>query len=641
MEYSRRRYKMAQIYNTYDSTLKEKVFIVKGEEGYARSTDTLLEELERRSDWDEHFGYMLIGFHIDVLRDVGASYVVLYDNGEAIGTYEFDTNTHSIDLDYESTTVDNRVKLNYGVEHNIYAVYMGNKQCMKSQSKTYTFYEPIPDKFEPTLTFDGILPKQSFPQGTTEITFDAVLTPPQDSEVQTSDLDGIKVYLYDNNIKEPIADGTIDDGTAELTIDTPANGIHSLYAFSRANDYVAMAECREEISVGYNFQVIDYPPYTTDYDEYTVTVSVSDYYDDPVSSNISFVVFEYIEDWGWEQISPPVTSSGETEIEIGNITPTGHPKWKVSMYSGSTELMYHELNVPYYGELPIHMTFDTNVTAENKFIVINGEIEHINKPVTVQFNSNRVGQNGELTTDANGKFNGTYRGSGIGYFDLTATLGSSTASESIRDYLQYWLVDYNNPSQNVTLLNQNYTMVNGQYNIIYNGFELSTGESDEQGNKLRMDIGDKNLSYSTELRFVIKSRHTNWKLNGLPDGSGSEWGVDISRFYAIRIIRDVTNNLTRYYGSLTISNSEWVQLGTLGLCTGLGVYLTSPNRGEKITINNVELMRYNANAVFDEYESLELFNDMTWEDYWSILSATPSVRGNKESIKAKYLIGGW
>ena len=47
---------MANLITTYDNTLKEKIFMLRGEEAYARSTDTVLEEIlhdgERRSDWN-------------------------------------------------------------------------------------------------------------------------------------------------------------------------------------------------------------------------------------------------------------------------------------------------------------------------------------------------------------------------------------------------------------------------------------------------------------------------------------------------------------------------------------------------------------------------------------------------------------
>ena len=129
---------MAKLITTYDSTLKEKVFVLKGEEAYAKSTDTVLTELPREEDWNRYLDYMLIGFEVDVHRNIGESSIVLYDNDDVIDVIPFDLGSTSVRWEkyYDEDTgewVDNRMKLAYGVEHNIYAKYMGNKQCLKSQ----------------------------------------------------------------------------------------------------------------------------------------------------------------------------------------------------------------------------------------------------------------------------------------------------------------------------------------------------------------------------------------------------------------------------------------------------------------------------------------------------------------------------
>ena len=95
---------MAKLTTTYDATLKEKIFVLKGEEAYARSTDCILEEVlhdgERRADWNTDIKKMKLEFHIDVLRDIGASYVTLYDNDDVIVAicWVFDKNGDKISL---------------------------------------------------------------------------------------------------------------------------------------------------------------------------------------------------------------------------------------------------------------------------------------------------------------------------------------------------------------------------------------------------------------------------------------------------------------------------------------------------------------------------------------------------------------
>ena len=149
---------MAKLITTYDNTLKEKVFVLKGEEAYAKSTDTVLTELNREEDWNRHLDYMLIGFEVDVHRNVGESSIVLYDNDEVIDVIPFDLGSTSVRWEkyYDEDLgewVDNRIQLAYGIEHNVYAKYMGNKQCLKSQSKVYKFSEEMPDAYLSSLEF--------------------------------------------------------------------------------------------------------------------------------------------------------------------------------------------------------------------------------------------------------------------------------------------------------------------------------------------------------------------------------------------------------------------------------------------------------------------------------------------------------
>ena len=87
---------MAKLITTYDNTLKEKVFVLKGEEAYAKSTDTVLTELNREEDWNRYLDYMLIGFEVDVHRNVGESSIVLYDNEDVIDVIPFDLGSSSV-----------------------------------------------------------------------------------------------------------------------------------------------------------------------------------------------------------------------------------------------------------------------------------------------------------------------------------------------------------------------------------------------------------------------------------------------------------------------------------------------------------------------------------------------------------------
>lgn len=274
---------MANIITSYDQTLKEKVFIVRGEEGYARTTDCMLTEIlhngERKSDWNTHLDYMLIEFRIDVVRDVGASEVVLYDNDVVLGVYPFDTNSHYIDLKFEDSEHDNRIMLNYDVEHNLYAKYMGNKQCLKSQSKTYSFYESMPDAYNCSLSLlesDGETPLSvNYDTGDTvafKVKIDA------ETEVGQEYVAGNDIEIYVDGVKlEDDYTTGIGGITSLIEIEDLPDGLHKITARFNGTEYLAYSSQSIDISVGYIVTIEEYPPYVINNESFNALVKVVDY----------------------------------------------------------------------------------------------------------------------------------------------------------------------------------------------------------------------------------------------------------------------------------------------------------------------------------------------------------------------------
>ena len=131
---------MARVSVFYDKELKERFFMVRGDEGYARSTTTELFLGER----DEHLLNFDLDITVNVLRDNGEGQIVIYDNDVAV--YVID--------DWSSTDNNRTITLDgltYDVTHNFYARYMGNSKCLASKSKTIGLF------VENTHTAESIL----------------------------------------------------------------------------------------------------------------------------------------------------------------------------------------------------------------------------------------------------------------------------------------------------------------------------------------------------------------------------------------------------------------------------------------------------------------------------------------------------
>ena len=136
---------MARVSIYYDSVEKEQFFMVRGDERYARATKTILElGTQTIPPSGTTFSQELI---VDVLHDKGDGKIVVYDNDDTVYVIE----------DWSSSDTARTIQLtdlNYEVEHNFNATYIGNNQCQGSSSKTITINVTDPHVVTPTFTVD-------------------------------------------------------------------------------------------------------------------------------------------------------------------------------------------------------------------------------------------------------------------------------------------------------------------------------------------------------------------------------------------------------------------------------------------------------------------------------------------------------
>ena len=442
---------MAQITTTYDVDLKQKIFQVRGEEGYARTTDCKLDELTRRNDWNTHMEYMLIGFHVDVLRDVGASSVALYDNDVLIeGTLvELDTNSHSIDWDW-SVSEDNRIKLNYEVEHHIVAKYNGNKQCLPSESKEYVFYEPIPQAYESEVIINDL--SDNHDSGV-PVTFTVTLG-------ATGHYDEQLIQIYDNS--EWIGEYETNEYgvTPEISFTPSHDGMHIIKAVFEGNTEqskeLAYSEVSQDISVGYVVSILDAPTRLINIPQSNLTAMVVDYFDNPQSS---FSV-DIMEDGG----STPLKSSTTGDDGIASFVnvPLSNTEYYACTSHNSVDYESEHYVTSVYTNVTIDYSVDTTITSTNFGIVGSAQLSEpiSNVPVTTP--------NGSVVyTDDNGSVSTglSYSGKGAGNVTLTASITGSSDSVAIEDVYQYWNLS--------TPMNIDYTLVWGSVSKKTNGWQLT------------------------------------------------------------------------------------------------------------------------------------------------------------------------
>ena len=136
---------MVYVTTEWDYDLKAEVFVVRGDKGYAHTTDTFLKEVGSRNS--SIIEYFTATFNVDVLRDISDSKVVIYDNGESIPVYIDGNPVQMLDWQQNNQSQTFTLKLGYDVEHKIYAKYLGNKKGLPSKSQILTISEPLPNLY--------------------------------------------------------------------------------------------------------------------------------------------------------------------------------------------------------------------------------------------------------------------------------------------------------------------------------------------------------------------------------------------------------------------------------------------------------------------------------------------------------------
>ena len=116
----------------YDKKIGSNVFVVRDDEPYVSSTKTILTitdiefpTIEGRVD------YLIyrVSLTINVLRETGESNVVIYDGDDVLEI-----------IPWEGVPIPKYYDFASGTAHKLKAIFMGNKHCLKSHSKSYDVF---------------------------------------------------------------------------------------------------------------------------------------------------------------------------------------------------------------------------------------------------------------------------------------------------------------------------------------------------------------------------------------------------------------------------------------------------------------------------------------------------------------------
>ena len=248
----------------YDKDIKEQVFMIRGDERYARSTKTTM-EIGNPTLHSTNFDLSVI---VDVYRDVGNASVVIYDNDEAL--YVID--------DWQSIDTARTISLTglgYDADHNLYAKYIGNGQCSPSSSKAELVNITNPYVFDATLDVN-------VPPVVNGSISNISITLSNDEDVSYSRNQELQVY-YDGTLKDTVT--TDSNGEATTSISNVGNiGLHELQIVYEGSLNLTPTTYTAPISVGYKLEFTDYPYIGVHLQDSTFKVKVTDFLNNPIAN---------------------------------------------------------------------------------------------------------------------------------------------------------------------------------------------------------------------------------------------------------------------------------------------------------------------------------------------------------------------
>lgn len=230
---------MPYIETYYDYDLHRECFRVSDSASYVRTTDTILKLV---STTQTIINYFTATFSLDVIRNLGNGVVAIYDNEQLLQLVTFNENTSRI--------TNLTLNLNYNVEHNIEARYLGNDECLSSKSLLIPILVEIPETFNTNLSFlntpaDGVIDN---PPSNQTVTLE--LTDNDDEPISSAT---IKVYVDDNTT--PVTLVTNSNGQCTLTggVDWTADfGTHTFKAVYETTSAHFGVEAELTLYLGYN-----------------------------------------------------------------------------------------------------------------------------------------------------------------------------------------------------------------------------------------------------------------------------------------------------------------------------------------------------------------------------------------------------
>ena len=436
---------MARVSIFYDNDIKERVFMVRGDERYARATKTILtlgSHVEHITDFDQTLS-------IEVLKDTGDGSVLIYDNDVLIYRLDDWTNTDGV----RTITLE---ELNYDIEHNFQAEYISKNKSQRSKSNVVTTTVEDTHKFASNLTITG---DSQFRRDKTNVQFDVLLSNAQSDAYSGNQT--IYVY-YDDTLVDTVTTSNESGHYGEATITIPdvkKSRLHTIRCEYLGSQHLYSKTATKDISVGYNVEMIECTPIQIAGNTYDFKCKVLDFFGNPVSDMTVYLYYD-----GTEVTHKNTDANGivtvNSIVNADNTIVFFTAKKDLKNYSSNDETV-HLVTPP----LDLHLVAPDNLyQGEIATFSINTGSSYVGIPVEVSVNEETTTV---YTTDNTGIVTYNITGVGRGSKSVTFTLGNISNYVTKTDYSMYLApMDLHPNPPKLTTYNGNFATLNNMLRLV-------------------------------------------------------------------------------------------------------------------------------------------------------------------------------
>ena len=498
--------------------------MLKGEESYAKTTDTVLNVIE--FEGDRTIQHYHVGCEVSVYRMEGEnSSVVIYCNGEEKKVIPWAEEMSasviqgdpSLSWDSQRGVViwgaddefDSGLLLDYDTDNQFYARFVGNSECLKSESKHYDSYVAFPSTFTATLTIDTQQHSHRYLRNETCTIIGTLLNG------DGNPIANKRVKLYKNG---SYATYMTTDFTGKVTVPqeyVSTVGLHNIRLVFEGDDTYFACEDSIEISIGGSIGIIRYDANCIN-GKGTVDARYIDWFGDPfVDTTVSIHSSQTI-----PSMSGVTDDDGKVTINMDFSSlpsPVTIPTLQLSANGDSSGIFK-----------PVYATIDYMEIRPSLQPVIKGEVDTMtvygraynNESVEVPLTNHKVSiplcEPSEVTLDGNNEAITYYTADGSGQTVITATFSDTDSTTYTLDDVIQFAEARDTDSRN----NLNWSVRSGSFIRATNGYQLKATSTTKSASIMFSDAQVSSSSVDYGFEFEVEEVISNFRELGVCETSG-------------------------------------------------------------------------------------------------------------------------